>query len=104
MAAAASLAMACTAQAGAPASKLEPLILPTPPTIGPAVQPYIKVSAKRIALTHVRIIDGTGSAELTDRTIVIEDGKILSIGASTDPAPAGATPLVVPRSRVICAR
>jgi len=67
------------------------LILPPPPTPGAAVQPYIKVSAKRIALTHVAVIDGTGGAELTDRTIVIEEGKILSVEASTAAAPADAT-------------
>ena len=90
MIAVASIAASCTMRVGAAPSTLEPLILPFPPTLGPAVQPFIKVSARRIALTHVRIIDGTGAAELTDRTIVIEDGKILSVGASLDSMPAGA--------------
>ena len=35
-----------------------------------------------IALTHVRIIDGTGAASLEDQTIVIAGGKIQSIGAT----------------------
>jgi imidazolonepropionase-like amidohydrolase len=91
--AAVSLAIGCTIGAEAAPSTLEPLILPPAPALGPAVQPYIKVSAQRIALTHVRIIDGTGSAELTDRTIVIQDGKILSIGASADSEPAATTVL-----------
>jgi hypothetical protein len=38
---------------------LAPLILPPP--LGPAVRSYIKVSAKRVALTHVRTIDGAAS-------------------------------------------
>ncbi len=88
-----SLAWGWAIRAGAAPSTLGPLILPPTATPGPAVQPYIKVSAKRIALTHVAVIDGTGAAELTDRTIVIEDGKILSVGASSDPAPVGATVL-----------
>ena len=36
-------------------------------------------------LTHVRIIDGTGAAPLEDQSILIENGKIVSIGA-TPPA------------------
>ena len=41
---------------------------------------FIRVEAPVIALTHVRIIDGTGAAPIEDQTIVIADGKILSIG------------------------
>lgn len=92
IATAVSIALGC-AQAAATASPLEPLILPPSRPIGPAVQPYVKVSAQRIALTHVRIIDGTGSAELTDRTIVIEDGKIASISSSSAGVPAEVTTL-----------
>jgi imidazolonepropionase-like amidohydrolase len=90
---AASIAIGCTMRAGAAPSTLEPIILPPPPPLGPAVQPYIRVAAKRIALTHVRVIDGTGANELTDRTIVIEDGKIRSVSASLEAVPAGATVL-----------
>jgi imidazolonepropionase-like amidohydrolase len=36
-----------------------------------------------VVLTHVRVIDGTGAAPLEDQTIVIADGKIKSIGATT---------------------
>lgn len=32
-----------------------------------------------IALTHVRLIDGTGSPAATDTTILIQDGRILSV-------------------------
>jgi imidazolonepropionase-like amidohydrolase len=90
--AAVSIVLGC-AQAAAVPSPLEPLILPPPRPPGPAVQPYVKVSAERIALTHVGVIDGTGSAELADRTIVIEGGKIVSISASSAGAPPGATVL-----------
>ncbi len=40
-------------------------------------------------LEHVRIIDGTGAAPVEDQTIVIEGGKIASIGKAGAP-PAGA--------------
>ena len=48
---------------------------------GPAPdrQQFIRVDATVIALTHVRVIDGTGAAPLEDQTIVIADGKIQSI-------------------------
>ena len=45
----------------------------------PDVAPYISVSAAEFALTHVRIIDGTGAPALNDQTIIISHGKILSI-------------------------
>ncbi|HZR28190.1 MAG TPA: amidohydrolase family protein [Terriglobales bacterium] len=53
----------------------------------PEVQKYISVSAPTVALTHVKLIDGTGAAALDDQTIVIAAGKIQSVGpaASTQP-------------------
>src|SRR3989441_3393339 len=45
-------------------------------------QQFIRVEAAVIALTHVRVIDGTGAAPLEDQTIVITDGKIASISPS----------------------
>ena len=41
---------------------------------------FIRIDAPVIALTHVRIIDGTGAAAIEDQTIVIAGGKIQSIG------------------------
>ncbi len=42
---------------------------------------FIRVEAPAVALTHVRVIDGTGAAPKDDQTIVISGGKIASIGA-----------------------
>src|SRR5205814_10104222 len=42
-------------------------------------QQFIRVEAPIIALTHVRVIDGTGAAPLEDQMIVINGGKIQSI-------------------------
>src|SRR5437016_5541898 len=47
-------------------------------------QQFIRVEAPVIALTHVRVIDGTGAAPLDDQTIVIADGKIQSITTSAN--------------------
>lgn len=60
-------------------------------SLAPGVREFVKVSAPVIALTHARVIDGTGSPARTDQTIIISDGKIQSIGdsASTTP-PSGA--------------
>jgi imidazolonepropionase-like amidohydrolase len=60
---------------------------------GPASdrQQFIRVEAPVIALTHVRVIDGTGAAPLDDQTIVIAEGKIQSIAPSATAAvPTGA--------------
>ena len=41
---------------------------------------FISVNDPVIALTHVRVIDGTGTAAREDQTIVIEAGRIAAIG------------------------
>jgi imidazolonepropionase-like amidohydrolase len=54
-------------------------------------QQFIRVEAPLIALTHVRVIDGTGAAARDDQTILISGGKIQLIGptaATTYPADA----------------
>jgi imidazolonepropionase-like amidohydrolase len=57
----------------------------------PGIKPFLAVEAPMIALTHVRVIDGTGAAPREDQTIVIEGGKIAAAGpAASTPAPAGA--------------
>jgi len=53
---------------------------------------FTSVAAPLIALTHARVIDGTGAPAREDQTIVIRDGSIASVGdAARTPAPAGAT-------------
>jgi imidazolonepropionase-like amidohydrolase len=42
------------------------------------------------ALTHIRLIDGTGRAPLEDATVVIQGNHILAIQAATGAVPAGA--------------
>ena len=54
-------------------------------------QQFIRVEAPLIALTNVRVIDGTGAAPREDQTILISGGKIQSIGptaSTTYPADA----------------
>jgi imidazolonepropionase-like amidohydrolase len=54
-------------------------------------QQFIRVEAPVVALTHVRVVDGTGAAPAEDQTIVVSDGKIASISPSANAnVPAGA--------------
>lgn len=46
-------------------------------------QQFIRTEAPVIALTRVRVIDGTGAAAREDQTIVIVNGKIQSVGPSS---------------------
>src|SRR5581483_1742220 len=47
------------------------------------LQQFIRVSSNVVALTHVRLIDGTGAAPVEDQTILIVDGKITEIRPSS---------------------
>ena len=47
-----------------------------------AVRAYIKVDAPVVALTNVRVIDGTGAPARSNQTIVISNGTIDRIGDS----------------------
>src|SRR6476646_8186089 len=61
------------------------------PTLSNAVRQYVTIDTSVVALTHVRVIDGTGAPAREDQTIIIRDGRIGSIGsAASTPAPAGA--------------
>jgi imidazolonepropionase-like amidohydrolase len=60
-------------------------------TFSPVVKPFIKIDAPVVALTHVRVIDGTGAAAREDQTIIFSKGKIDSVGdASSASVPKNA--------------
>jgi imidazolonepropionase-like amidohydrolase len=56
------------------------------PALSPVTMKFVRSSADRIVLTHVRVIDGTGAAAQSDRNIVIENGKIAAIQPGADVA------------------
>jgi len=61
------------------------------PALSNAVRAYVSVDAPLIALTHARIIDGTGAAPRENQTLIVNNGIILTIGASSSTdIPAGA--------------
>jgi imidazolonepropionase-like amidohydrolase len=61
------------------------------PTLSPAVRSFVAVDSPVVALTHARVIDGTGAAARDDQTLIIRDGRIVALGSSRSAAiPAGA--------------
>ncbi|MDR3388697.1 MAG: amidohydrolase family protein [Rudaea sp.] len=54
------------------------------------VKKFIAYDDAVIALTHVRVIDGTGSAAQENRTVVLRGGKIASIADAATTTPDGA--------------
>jgi len=52
------------------------------PTLAASVKQFISVDTTIVALTHVRVIDGTGAAARDDQTLIIRDGNIAAVGSS----------------------
>ena len=51
------------------------------------VAPFVSVDAPVVALTHVRLVDGTGSPALDDHTVIVRGARIDAVG------PAASTPI-----------
>lgn len=51
---------------------------PATPEISPNVLPFVKYAEPRIAITHVRVIDGTGAPPREDQTLFISAGKLVA--------------------------
>jgi enamidase len=69
-----------------------PLAAQRPTISGNAVRQFVKVDAPVVAITHVRVIDGTGAPAREDQTLLIRDGRIAALGsAATVTVPEGAT-------------
>jgi enamidase len=60
------------------------------PQVGNALKEYVKVNTPVVAITHVRVIDGTGAAAVENQTVLIRDGKIAAVGSNVA-VPEGAT-------------
>jgi imidazolonepropionase-like amidohydrolase len=50
------------------------------PTLGPAARQFVSVDTAVVALTHARIIDGTGAPPRENQTLIIRDGTIAALG------------------------
>ena len=55
--------------------------------LSPAMRPFVREDAPVIALTHVRVIDGTGAAARADQTLVLSAGKISTLGPADSTKP-----------------
>ena len=51
--------------------------------LSPQVREFVRVDAPVVALTHVRVVDGTGAKAAEDQTIVVANGKIAAVGSTT---------------------
>ena len=80
---------------------LAPIVLPLPAAPGKTVQPFVKAPAGRIALTHVRVIDGTGAPAVADRTVILDGARIVAVQAASGPLPSGVTVMDLSGSTVL---
>jgi imidazolonepropionase-like amidohydrolase len=70
--------------------------------LAPEVREYVKLDDAVIALSHIRVIDGTGQPARDDQTLIIRDGAIAAIGeAISTPIPPGAKVLNLPDHSVM---
>ena len=68
-----------------------PEVLAQRPTLSTAVRAFVAVDTPVVALTHARVIDGTGAPARDDQTLIIRDGRIAALGNSRSVAvPVGA--------------
>src|SRR5689334_8665766 len=51
-------------------------------TLPPTVRNYVSVDAPVVAVTHVKLVDGTGTPAKADQTILIRGEKIANVGPS----------------------
>ena len=72
------------------------------PVLSPAVRQYVSVEAPVVALTGVRVVDGTGAPAVENRTVIISGGRIQAVGPTgTVQVPEGARVLDLPGHTVI---
>lgn len=69
-------------------------------TLSPEVKAFVTVEAPTVALTHARVVDGTGAPAREDQTLVIAGGRIAALGPAPS-IPAGAKVMDLSGSTVI---
>src|SRR3954449_4818773 len=62
-------------------------VLAPPQPLSAELQQYVKVPGGRIALVHVRVIDGTGAVPLEDQVVLIEGPRIVAVRPASAPFP-----------------
>jgi imidazolonepropionase-like amidohydrolase len=64
-------------------------VLAPPAQLGPDVQPFVLIPPGKIAIAHLRIIDGTGAAPIEDAVLLIDGAKIVGVQPAGAVVPAG---------------
>ena len=64
-------------------------VLAPPAALVPELQQYVKVAGGKIALTHVRVIDGTSAAPSEDQTVLIDGSRIAAVQSASAAVPSG---------------
>jgi imidazolonepropionase-like amidohydrolase len=68
-----------------------PLAAQPRPALSDSVRAFVAVDEPVVALTHVRVVDGTGTLARDDQTVILSGGRILDVGPSRSTrAPGGA--------------
>ncbi len=49
----------------------------------------MKIPGGRIALAHVRVIDGTGAGPIEDQTVLVDGARIAAVQPASAAVPAG---------------
>ncbi|MEO8746072.1 MAG: amidohydrolase family protein [Rhodanobacter sp.] len=60
------------------------------PTLSPQVQAYVAHAEPLLAITHVRVIDGSGTPAMENQTVLLRDGRIAAVGRHVE-VPRGVT-------------
>lgn len=59
-------------------------------SLSPDVRAFVRIDAPVVALTHVRVVDGTGAPARDDQTIVFSHGIITAVAPASAAVPTGA--------------
>jgi hypothetical protein len=78
--------LAAAALAMGSAAVSAPILAP-PAELAADVQPFVSVPAGKIALIHVRVIDGTGAPAANDQTVLIDGPTIAAVQSGTAGVP-----------------
>jgi imidazolonepropionase-like amidohydrolase len=71
-----------------PTAQAAPVLAP-PAQLGPDVQPFVRITGGQIAITHLRIIDGTGAPAVDDATLLVDGAKIGAVLPAKAAIPVG---------------
>ena len=56
--------------------------------LGPQVKPFVSIESRNVALTHVKLIDGSGRPAREDQTVIVEGNRVTAVGPSATTRPA----------------